>query len=137
MLPPLTCCRDRDLPDPCQQFQASSSTILLPCPHRGRREPRMHLSYRQASSEDFQHQETTRFPSRNTCLGTGPETSLPAGTRERQLFWLHVHTFILVVTEWTQPAPPLLPGHRSRTRSRSSTAATAESCRDRTHIAEP
>lgn len=45
----------------------------------------------QVSSEDFQHQETTRFPSRNISLKTGPESSLPAGTREEQLLWLQVH----------------------------------------------
>lgn len=88
MLPPFKCCRDRDLPDSCQHFQASSSTIF-PCHYRGRWEPKMHLCCGQC----LQRTSSTRKP---PGFLPGIPTSklaqkLPAGTRERQLLQLHIY----------------------------------------------
>lgn len=133
MLPPFSCCRKRDLPDPYQHFQPGSSTIL-PCHHRADGS----LGWICPVGKYLHRPSSTRKPS-GFLPGT-PVSKLaqrPPDQQGPERCSCFSCTSILVGTVWMQPEPPLLSGHRSRTGSHSSIAATAESCRDCALTAEP
>ena len=132
MLPPFTCCRDRGLPDPCRHFQPSSSTIL-PCHHWADGSLGWVCPVGKCLHRISSIRKPPGFLPGTPVSKLAQRPPYQQGLERGSYFSC---TSILVDIVWIQPEPPLLSEHRSRTGSHSSIAATAESCRDCTHIAE-